>query len=104
MAISMADLSLRVVGIGAATPFGEMIAAAAAFRAGMSRARTVPWLTIELPEEGQVPVIGHPAWPAEEGLEHLAAWARLAGMAIEDLCERTAITPTDWQTTGMITS
>jgi len=89
-------IPLSITGLGLASSLGSTIGAAAAFRAGISRARALECFPLDGPDEdGPSYVVGHAARPAAEGFDQMAAWLRLARLALEDL--RTAWDASAWQ-------
>ncbi len=87
------DTPLRITGIGLASSLGCRVeTAAAAFRAGMSRAQSAPSFTIETPDGEEQAINIHQARPVVEGLEGFARWLHLAQQAWTDLCRFTALT------------
>lgn len=83
---------MRITAVGLASSMGGIVQAAAAFRAGMTRAQAIPWLSSTGHDGEPVAVIGHPARPLVEGLDGFAAWLRLARLAWDDCWSNSAAT------------
>lgn len=89
-------IPLALTGMGMVSSLGSTIGAAAAFRAGISRARAMECFPLDGPDDdGPAYVVGHPARPVAEGFDQMAAWLRLARLAFDDL--RTSWDATLWQ-------
>ena len=83
---------MKITAVGLASSMGGIVQAAAAFRAGMTRAQAIPWLSATGHDGEPVAIIGHPARPLVEGLDGFAAWLRLARLAWDDCWSNTAAT------------
>jgi 3-oxoacyl-[acyl-carrier-protein] synthase I len=83
---------IKITAVGLASSLGGIVQAAAAFRAGITRAQAIPWLSATGHDGEPVAVIGHPARPLVEGLDGFAAWLRLARLAWDDCWSNTAAT------------
>jgi 3-oxoacyl-[acyl-carrier-protein] synthase I len=81
---------MKITAVGLASSLGGIVQAAAAFRAGITRAQAIPWLSATGHDGEPVAVIGHPARPLVEGLDGFAAWLRLARFAWDDCWSNTA--------------
>ncbi len=76
--------TVNITAVGLASSLGGIIQAAAAFRAGITRAQDLPWVTAHAHDGERQLVVGHPARPIVEGLDGFAAWLRLALLAWDD--------------------
>jgi hypothetical protein len=84
---------LNLTGIGLASSLGSQVeTAAAAFRAGLSRAQSMPSFTVETPGGEELALRGHHVRPNADGLEGFARWLHLAHLAWADLCRFMALT------------
>jgi len=97
---------ISITAVGLASSLGGIIQAAAAFRAGITRAQNLPWITAHGHDGERALVVGHPVRPPVEGLDGFAAWLRLAQLAWADGWTTggasSARYPNDWSGTGMI--
>lgn len=69
---------------GIASALGSLVHAAAAYRAGLSRARAIAGTTVDV-EEGPEALVGHRAWPDCEPLDQAGQWVHLGRTALADL-------------------
>src|ERR1043165_1027905 len=82
---------LQITGLGLASALGTRVeTAAAAFRAGISRAQAIPGLMVDTAAGDEVPVHVHQVHPPLGGAEGFALWLHLGRLAWSDLVRFTA--------------
>jgi 3-oxoacyl-[acyl-carrier-protein] synthase-1 len=85
------SVALAVTGIGMVTPLGlDAWESCASLRAGLSLMQDLD-VTVENDWFDDVPVVGCPVSGLTDELLGLARWTRLAGRALEDLLEKSAL-------------